>query len=196
MRGTQQLPVIAAMAVAMALVPGSALADAPIEHEHYDDVVDVLLPTPDDEAPDFCGLVDVPFHGEFSGNFAVQVRGNSAFPYFADHFHFLSVYTNPTTGKSMTIEGNGTSKDLRIADNGDGTITITAISTGSQKSYGPTGELLFQDSGRVRETFLVDTQGTVDPEDDVFLEQLSSDPAGHFETIGRDFCEDFLAFTG
>jgi hypothetical protein len=126
----------------------------------------------------------------------VQVRGNSAFPYFADHFHFLTAYTNPTTGKTMTITGNGTSKDLRIVDNGDATITITSISTGVHKAYGPTGTLLFHDSGRSRVTFRVATQGTVDPADDVFLGVISSDDAGHFDTLGRDFCEDFLSITG
>jgi hypothetical protein len=87
-------------------------------------------------------------------------------------------------------------KDLHVVDNGDGTLTITNFFAGVQQVYDDAGNLLFLDRGLTRETFLVDTMGTIDPEDDEFIESLTGlQYFGPHDTADRDFCEDYLLFT-
>ena len=68
------------------------------------------------------------------------------------------------------------SKDLSIVDNGDGTLTLTGLNTGSLWAYGPDGQLLGRQNGLTRETFLVDTLGTPDPDDDVLTRRMIRSP--------------------
>lgn len=44
--------------------------------------------------------------------------------------------------------------------------------------YGPDGELLGRQNGLTRETFLVDTLGTPDPNDDVLTPRVTRSPRG------------------
>ena len=55
------------------------------------------------------------------------------------------VYTNPDTEATFTVTNTFFDKDLRILDNGDGTITITVNTVFQQRVYGSDGELLFVD---------------------------------------------------
>ena len=84
-------------------------------------------------------------------------------------------------------------KDMSLADNCDGTLTITGLNTGSLWAYGPDGELLGRQNGLSRETFLVDTMGTPDPIDDVLIQQAEPFTAGLVTTT--TFCYDFLSAT-
>jgi hypothetical protein len=59
-------------------------------------------------------------------------------------------FTDLATGKSFTNVLNIVNKDLKVTDNGDGTLTIVAMTTGSIKNYGPDGNLLFNDPGQIR----------------------------------------------
>jgi hypothetical protein len=92
---------------------------------HYSDVYDVLLPDPSDPTGSFCGgLTDVPLHVEIDGYFSIKDHGpNEPAPYFAHRFRSTMVYTNPQTGLTYTVVRVRQSKDLRIVDNGDGTLT-------------------------------------------------------------------------
>jgi hypothetical protein len=87
------------------------------------------------------------------------------------------------------------SKDLHVVDNGDGTLTITGLVSGTQSVYGPDVELLFTDHGLVSDTFLMDNNDTVDPSDDEFVDIIDTKVAGPHETFDRDFCADFREFT-
>jgi hypothetical protein len=203
MRGRRGFAALIAAVVSIALVmlpAASANAAPPHVQEHYNDVFDILLPTPDEleENPEatFCGLLNVPLHGETHGYFSIKNQGNSDYPYFADRFHNSFTYTNPMTGLSFTVVSTGQGRDLHVVDNGDGTLTITSMITGVTKVYGPDGELLFTDRGLFRVTSLIDTNGTIDPEDDEFIRDIG-EPflGGPHETFDRDFCADFLSFT-
>lgn len=196
MRKFGLIPVLAALSIVL-LPAQAAQAAAPEVQDHYDDVFDILAPTSEDPpGSTFCGLLDVPIHGELHGYFSIQTRGNSDFPYFADRFRQLFVYTNPDTGKTFTVDTVGTAKDLHVVDNGDGTLTLTNMVAGVQKVYDSNGDLLFMDRGLFRETVLIDYNGTIDPDDDVFIESITGPQFfGPHETADRDFCEDFLEFT-
>jgi hypothetical protein len=137
----------------------------------------------------------VPLHTVASGSFAEQTRGSSAYPFFRDVFRITDTYTNPTTDLTFTVATTANDKDLTITDNGDGTITVVHQMAGIQSAYGPTGEVLFTDRGLFRITVLIDTAGTVDPEDDTFL-GVEGEPVAHGQhDLDRDFCEDFLTVT-
>jgi hypothetical protein len=190
---------IAVTAAAAGLTTAAAPVAAqsgPLEVQvHYSDVYDVLLPDPSDPAGSFCGgLTDVPLHVEIDGYFSIKDHGpNAPAPYFADRFRSTSVYTNPQTGLTYTVVRVRQSKDLSIVDNGDGTLTLTGLNTGSLWAYGPNGDLRGRQDGLARETFLVDTLGTPDPEDDVLMPQGDPVIAGLVTTV--DFCDDFLSAT-
>ena len=65
------------------------------------------------------------------------------------------------------------SKDLKVIDNGDGTLTITVLATGNFAVYGADGKAIARNPGQVRFQFIVDHGGTpADPSDDVELEDL------------------------
>ena len=60
--------------------------------------------------------------------------------------------------------------DLRVTDNGDGTLTILFQATGNDVIYGADGKAIGRNPGQIRLEFLVDHGGTpTDPSDDVFL---------------------------
>jgi hypothetical protein len=97
------------------------------------------------------------------------------------------VYTNLANGKSVTGVLNVTTKDLRITDNGDGTITILVLATGNAVLYAEDGTVLARDPGQIRFEILIDTAGTPsDPSDDEFLDFLGvvKDSTGRTD----DFC--------
>ena len=112
--------------------------------------------------------------------------------YFADRFRSTLVYTNPDTTLTYTVVRVRQTKDLRLTDNGDGTLTIVGLSTGALFAYGPDGERL-DGAGMSRDTFLVDTKGTADPFDDEFT--LIGDPVTAGLDTTTDFCTDFFAAT-
>jgi len=186
---------VAAASLAMIAAPAVAQTGPPEVQVHYSDVYDVLLPDPADPAGFFCGgLTSVPLHVEIDGYFSVKDHGpNAPAPYFADRFRSTLVYTNPQTRLTFTVVRVRQSKDLTIVDNGDGTLTLTGLNTGSLWEYGPDGELLGRQNGLDRETFLVDTLGTPDPFDDVLTPQGDPFTAGLVTTT--DFCDDFLSAT-
>ena len=189
------VPVVAAATLVIAAAPAVAQSGPPEVQVHYSDVYDVLLPDPSDPTGYFCGgLTDVPLHVEIDGYFSINDRGpNAPSPYFADRFRSTLIYTNPQTELTYTVVRVRQTKDLRLADNGDGTLTLTGLSTGSLWAYGPDGELLGRQSGLTRETFLVDTMGTPDPIDDVLTRQDEPFTAGLVTTT--TFCDDFLSAT-
>ena len=107
--------------------------------------------------------------------------------------------TNLETGGTYTNVFTYNSKDQTIVDNGDGTITITVFATGNSRWYDASGELVLRDTGRSSFSFDIDYNGTPgDAEDDVEVPdsfQLLRTPAGHDDTVDRDFCADLAEFT-
>jgi hypothetical protein len=111
-------------------------------------------------------------------------------PYFHLNARFTTVFTNVVNQNTATQVGQFVNKDLRVTDNGDGTLTLLVLDTGSFAVYGPDGKApdgkaIARDSGQVRLELLVDHGGTPnDPFDDEVLEE------GLVKVTGRtdDFC--------
>jgi len=178
-----------AAAVSMTLVGGATAQ--PIEHtEIHDEFTEI--------DKDFCesGLkvrVDVVADGQFLFN----PHGPDGLAYASSTFSVTNVYTNLANGNTVTEVGNVADKDLRVTDNGDGTLTILVLSTGNVAVYGPDGKApdskaLARNPGQIRFEFDVDHAGTpTDPFDDV---EIDSSFQVVKESTGRtdDFCAAVL----
>ena len=184
-----------ALALTALVAPAAgAQADPPHIQVHYSDSFDSVLPDPEDPDGSFCGgLTGVPLHTDIDGFFSVVEHGSIGLSYFADRFRSTLVYTNPETGLTYTVVRVQASRDLRVDDNGDGTLTLTGLNAGSLWAYGPDGELVGERHGRSFDTFVADTMDTADPFDDEFS-FVGSEAAGRDTTSG-DFCNDFFAAT-
>jgi hypothetical protein len=96
------------------------------------------------------------------------------------------VLTNLANGTSLRSFARVIDKDLRVTDNGDGTLTVLILATGNAVLYGENGKAIARDTGPIRVEFLIDHGGTpTDPSDDVVLsEELVKGSTGRSD----DFC--------
>lgn len=139
-----------------------------------------------EEFEDFCEVdgLTVEAVTHVVGRFRVVSRGPDQLLYFAANLKVTQVLTNgdnTVTSRSTFID-----KDLRVTDNGDGTLTILILSTGNAVLYGPDGKAIARNPGQVRFELVVDHGGTpTDPDDD---EEISFEIVK--ESTGRsdDFC--------
>jgi len=147
----------------------SAVGAAPIEREHYSSAeADTFTDTE-------CGApITIDYTAEFSGVFMLkQGRAGDPTPYFFDNYSGVETFTNIANRQTATLVHQGLFKDLRV-EHVDGTIyQFTAIEAGRPVVViGPDGRRLLFDRGRIRYTFLVDTQGAADLDHDVFLGEV------------------------
>jgi hypothetical protein len=182
---------VAGIAVAGTVVASTPAMARPIEQGHFHDVST-------SDIYDDCGIaaqdsVDV------SGNFVVNQRGSSPFPYYRESIHGTVVSTNLENGGTYTNVFTSNSKDQVIHDNGDGTITITVFASGGSRFYDTDGNFVLKDPGEVRFAFDVDYNGTPsDPTDDEEIPdsfRLVRGSTGNSDFSDRDFCADLLEFT-
>ena len=166
-------------AIGGAVTPAQA---RPTEHFKFDDEFGFVT--------EACGL-QVGVDGHESGVINGRVVGNRTLRYTETH-HGESTWTNLATGRAFTFIWNYIDQDLRVTDNGDGTLTILGHSPGAERTYGPDGQLLDNKPGLFRWLTTIDYGGTLtDPSDDVFLGiTFLSGPA-----VYGNFCEDFRALT-
>ena len=139
---------------------------------------------------DFCDVpgLTVELARVLDGRVQAVPHGRDRLAYFLEHGKATDVYTNPANDKSITAVTKFIEKDLRVTDNGDGTLTITVLATGNGVVYGEDGKAIARNPGQVRFRFVVDHGGTpADPSDDVFLADLGMVKG----STGRndDFCE-------
>jgi hypothetical protein len=179
---------LTAIVLVSSIAPAAA---APLDHGHFHDVSSEVV-------QEFCGDLTVRIDTDVRGSFLVKTQGRDGLVYFLESLHGTVSFTNLATGKSFTNVFNIVDKDLKVTDNGDGTLTILATTTGSIKNYGPDGNLLFLTTGQSRVEILIDHGGTpTDPDDDVLLDERLVRPfTGRNDTEGRDFCTDFHLITG
>jgi hypothetical protein len=89
-------------------------------------------------------------------------------------------------GKTVTFVTKAINKDLKVADNGDGTLTLVMLVTGNAVLYAY-GKSIGSDTGQVRIELLIDDSGTpTDPFDDEVIVDLGvvKEPTGRND----DFC--------
>ncbi|MGV8896177.1 MAG: hypothetical protein ACOH10_01470 [Rhodoglobus sp.] len=183
---------LAAVAVAFAVVvPATTAGAAPPNIDHWTDV--------GSEPFTFCPGLNIQENFNFSGTTRIVSRGKSGLPYFNETFRGSIVWTNLDTGRSFRMEQAGVDKDAKVVDNGNGTSTIIALATGTQRFYDNNGRLAFSNNGQIRVELLVDNNGTpsdyTDDGDAQFV-RIVKPSTGTNGTDGRNFCDDLAQFTG
>jgi hypothetical protein len=117
----------------------------------------------------------------------------SGFPLFKTTGRGTITWTNPATGKSVSISFAGAEKDLTVVDNGDGTITLRTAVTGiPQKITLSNGQVVAMDMGRVVFVSVINYNGTpTDTSDDVLISQSIESISGPHPQLQSDFsfCE-------
>lgn len=138
---------------------------------------------------DFCEVdgLTVAFHAVVEGRFRVTTKGNDGLVYFAENTRIDNTLTNVDNGNFVREHIVVLGKDLRVTDNGDGTLTVIQLSTGNATIYNSSGKAIGRNPGQVRFEFVVDHAGTpTDPSDDILLsETLVKGSTGRSD----DFCE-------
>jgi hypothetical protein len=139
---------------------------------------------------DFCGVegLTVDFTSHILGRVQAVAHGRDQLPYFGFNLKITDVVTNLANGNDVVSESTVRDKDLRVTDNGDGTLTVLVLSTGNSVLYGEDGKVIARNPGQVRFEILVDHGGTLsDPSDDTNLAFLGVVK----ESTGRsdDYCE-------
>jgi hypothetical protein len=114
-------------------------------------------------------------------------HGRDRLVYFLSHGTETDVLTNLANGTSLRSFARVIEKDLRVTDNGDGTLTVLILATGNAVLYGENGKAIARNPGQIRIELLIDHGGTPnDPSDDEVLgEELVKGSTGRSD----DFCE-------
>jgi hypothetical protein len=155
----------AALAVALALTaPAGA---RPLERDVFHDEFSAVV-------PDFCdepGLT-VTYEAVVDGRSLFNTRKPGTPPFYLERVRVQETITNEE-GDFVTAVSGVLDKDLKITDNGDGTLTILVLATGSATLFDSSGKAIARNPGQVRFEILIDHGGTpADPSDDEFLEFL------------------------
>jgi hypothetical protein len=150
------------------------------------------------ETFDFCPGINAEHSWRDSVHELVRTAGPDGLVHFSANVHGQQVFENLDTGGTYTSVYTFTDKDLKVVNNGDGTLTITIQNTGSFKWIDTDGNTVLRGAGNFRFQIDVDYAGTLtDPSDDVEIEGsfVELKNAGIDQTAGRDFCADFAEFT-
>jgi hypothetical protein len=181
MKIRRTLGVVVGLAAAASLVAGPAQAKPLEKGTFHDEFTEV-------EA-DFCDVpgLTVQFDVVVDGRFLVNPHGPDGLVYGKENIRSSAVGTNLANGKFITTKANFIGKDLKVTDNGDGTLTILTLATGNEAAFGMDGKAIARNPGQVRFELLIDHNGTpTDPTDDEFLAgELVKGSTGRND----DFCE-------
>ena len=129
----------------------------------------------------------------FSGLFMWKTRGDQPTPYLSDNSRFRNVYTD-ADGNGFIIEGNALFKVVRISHVRGNIYRHVAHESGQPFSIRALdGTAVLRDRGLLKTTFLINTKGDQDLENDVFLDRsfrLLKDAGRHpgFSLEESEFC--------
>ena len=186
---TRSALIVTGLVFASGLVASSPASARPLDKGHFHDVVTDTFD---------CAGTPTRFEGDARINFTFVQRGPGQ-TYYRESVRGTNVFTNLNTGGTYTEIFTSNSRDLRITDNGDGTLTILAQGSGSDRYYDTNGKLVLNDPGQVRFQYLVDEMGTPDNRfDDEEIDgtfEIVRGSTGRNDTQDRDFCADLVTFT-
>lgn len=181
---------LAAAALAFAVVfPAGTASAAPPEIEHFHDV--------GSEPNTFCPGLNIQNNFDFSGSIRIVRQGKNGLPHFTMTYRGSVLLTNNDTGRSLRLERAGVERDLKVVDNGNGTLTIIVLATGTDRVYDNDGRLVFTNNGQIRFELLIDQNGTPDDysDDEAEFIGITRPSNGTNGGDGRDFCADMDQFT-
>jgi hypothetical protein len=145
---------LACCVAASAVLAGDASAAQVFQERFHDEGTFVI--------ENFCGVAGLTVTDEFvyEGKAGAVQRGPNGFEYFAENLKETDALTNLTNGKTVTLVNAAHNKDLKLTDNGDGTLTAVNFGTGNTVLYGPDGKAIARNPGQSRFELLFDQNGT------------------------------------
>ena len=180
---TIRVALLALTVASAAVLAAVASAGQPIRDTiHVDETV---------ELENFCDAegMTVGLHRVMDIRMKITTRGRDGFAYFMQHGTRREVFT--FEGTSLTSSTTVNEKDLKITDNGDGTVTVLILATGNSVLYGPDGKAIARQPGQIRFELVIDDGGTsTDGSDD---EVLSFEVVKGSTGRSDDFCEAAVA---
>ena len=146
------------------------------------------------ELENYCDVegMTVDVHRVMDIRLQIKTRGRNGFAFFMQHVDLREELT--FEGTSLSSRAKFIEKDLKITDNGDGTVTVLILATGNAVLYGPNGKAIARNPGQTRFELVIDDGGTpTDPNDDVVVDRRTVK-----ESTGRsdDVCEAALSAFG
>ena len=96
-------------------------------------------------------------HATIDGRFTIRSHGRDQLAYYQEHSTITEVITNVATGEHVTRVERVLDKDLRVTDNGDGTLTVLVLATGNSTVYDESGKAIARNPGQVRYALLIAT---------------------------------------
>lgn len=187
-RGVRATSSIFVVAATLAVALAAPAVGKPIDRDTFNEPYSFVL-------DDYCGQtgLTVTDSGTLSGFFTVKSEGKAGLVHFQSSEAVRGVVT-ATDGAFITYREVTNGNDAKVVDNGDGTLTITTLFTGSLTAYNAAGQPITRNPGQHRERVVVDYNGTLaDPDDDelISLEVLK-------ESTGRndDYCGPVLDALG
>jgi hypothetical protein len=179
---------VAGLAVSAVIAP-AAMA-RPVEQTSYHNVGSFVL-------DDLCEGMRINVEFDDSGHVLGRVTGRDRTLRYTVTGHVTSTWTNLETGRAMTFNVSHVDQDVRVSDNGDGTISILTHHVNNERAYGPDGSFEYVEPGVTEMLVILDYGGTLlDPSDDTFVDEMFVAHHGGKPGTERDFCEDFRTLTG
>ncbi|TWP49081.1 hypothetical protein FKR81_25760 [Lentzea tibetensis] len=181
----------AAIALATTLLVTTQVQAKPLEHVQFHNAGSDVI-------EDFCGDLEVRFTFDDRGTFLFNQQGRDRLAHSHVNLHGTASWTNLANGRTLTHVYHVTEKELKVTDNGDGTLTLLVQASGSTKFIGPDGQVL-NDPGQFRFELLFDHNGTpADPSDDEFVADLGvvKPSTGRNDLEGHDLCTDVHELIG
>ncbi len=170
---------LAAAACLVGVTAGSAAAAKPFEHIHDRYTISF--------EEELCGI-DVETTIEAKEHFKGHL-GPNGFPIFQGNLNTVVTWYNPETGRTVTEHDRSSFKDLKVTDNGDGTITVLSQTTGiPEEIQYDDGTVAIKDVGRITFATVLDYNGTpAEAEDDIFISQEIVSISGPHPEAESDF---------
>ena len=174
-------PLIVSILVGGLVLAGAAPATAEVVERYSLDFSDSGVST------DFCGTdLDPSYTYDQTGSGSVKQRGPDGPLWFHEKLRVVRTFTYD--GMTVTdIQANTVIKDLKIVDNGDGTLSITVLYAGGGRLVGSDGKILAKGDGQIRMLLIIDIEA-----DEVISEELIFGSTG----TNDDYCAAMLAHWG
>lgn len=130
--------------------------------------------------------------GTFHGLFLLKMRGDEPVPYFQNKYYVREVQTD-TEGNGFIAVSNGLAKNVRITHVSGTLYRFVTIDVGQVFTIRTLeGRVVERNRGLLKSSFLVDTKGDANPDNDEVLEETFLKEAGkHPEVYSTD--EEFCA---
>ena len=138
---------------ALAVLVGPASARQSV-HENWHDEGTLIH-------ENFCGAAGLTVSDEFvaDGKITVVPHGSDGPEYFLNRYKETNVVTNLANGKVIGFSFTVAEKDLKVTENGEGTVTVLFLSTGNLVLYGADGKAIARNPGQVRIESVFDEDG-------------------------------------